>query len=499
MRLLLKNVTRPLPKTALTSLTMCSVLLLTACSQGVGVNTLQKDFDQHKYSEYVRANLQTKTPVTTASNVAQMPKLALAKRQSNGARKAKANLNGVIANNGLFKPTADNTPVDTLAKKASLNTVLNLALKRNLDIKSAQQQAQASLSKYNQVEYLSDMLAQYDAFTNELALTGSAKTSVSKNKSAAYPSPGLNAIKSSIIDESVKYSRLKLKQTTQDTITNARIAYTEMQTAQREMALQSRLTSQYKTLKEELQNNYATNTGGLDDILQADIEIAASQNKRRVAKDKRDAQQARLNALLNIPATTRFGGLDKLGNAGLSSNREGITQQAHKHRVEIALLQSELAKMQRVIQLSERQLYPDLDAGFSRTQNGKFNTKPKIKTNNFFAKNDAYLEETRQKAKALASKIAALKNTTSDALQQTLSNYQSQQSTYTLYRNKVIPKAKSSLDIARNAFETGESDNVKVIKAQIAITKYQLLLLKAQSGMQVSRYKAERLIGLKLK
>ncbi|TCJ83215.1 TolC family protein [Cocleimonas flava] len=499
MRLLLKNVTRPLPKTALTSLTMCSILLLTACSQSRVVNTLQKDFDQHKYSEYVKANLQTKTPVTTASNIPQMPTLALAKRQSNGSRKARANLNGVIANNGLFKPIADNTSVETLAKKASLNTVLNMALTRNLDIKSAQQQAQASLSKYNQVEYLSDMLAQYEAFTNELALTGSAKASLSKNKSAAYPSPGLNAIKSSIIDESVKYSRLKLKQTTQDTITNARIAYTEMQTAQREMVLQSRLTSQYKSLKEELQNNYATNTGGLDDILQADIEIAASQNKRRVAKDKRDAQQARLNALLNIPTTTRFGGLDKLGKASLIANRNEITQQAHKHRVEIALLESELAKMQRVIQLSERQLYPDLDAGFSRTQNGKFTTKPKIKTNNFFARNDAYLEETKQKAKALTSKIAALKNTTSDELQQTLSNYQSHQSTYTLYRNNVIPKAKASLDIARNAFETGESDNVKVIKAQIAITKYRLLLLNAQSGMEVSRYKAERLIGFRLK
>ena len=86
---------------------------------------------------------------------------------------------------------------------------------------------------------------------------------------------------------------------------------------------------------------------------------------------------------------------------------------------------------------------------------------------------------------------------TSD-LQQNISAYQSQISTYKLYRNKVIPKAKASLDIAKNAFETGESDNVKVIKAQIAITKYRLLLLKAQSGIQISRYKAERLIGKNL-
>ncbi|MEH6456582.1 MAG: TolC family protein [Cocleimonas sp.] len=473
------------------AITICSLLLLSACSQGKSVNSLQQDFDKYKYSDYVLANLRIKIPTKNSTTVAQTPKLNLQKRSS----KANINIASVVVNNGLFKPTNAGFSIDKLAKKAPLNSLLNIALKRNLDIKSMKQQAQANLEKYNQVEFLSDTLKQYAAFTDDIALTGSAK----KKTGIAYPSPGLNAIKSSIIDESVKYSRLKLKQTTQDVITRVRIAYAELQTARRETYLLGQLTSQYQLLKQELQNNYATNTGELGVILQADIDIASSQNRQRLAKDKRDTQQARLNALLDVPIITRFGKLDKLTEIKLSSKHNKLKTIANKKRVEIALLKTELAKMQQIIQLSEKRLYPDLDAGFSRTKNGKFATNPKVKTNQFFAKNDAYLNETRQKAEALKLKIAALKNTTASDLQQKLSAYQSQKSTYRLYRNKVIPKAKSSLDIANNSFEAGDGGSVKIINAKVAIIKYRLLLLKALRDLQISHSKAERLSGFKIR
>ena len=477
------------------AITITSVLLLTACSQTKPVSSLQKDFDQHKYSDYVLANLRIKTPVKNTHSIAQTPNLQKRVPQAND------NSESVVANNGLFKPNRTHSSVATLTTKAPLITILNIALKRNLDIKSAKQQLQASLAKYNQVEFLSDTLKQYAAFTDDIALTGSAKMSVKKSP-AAYPAPGLNAIKASIIDESVKYARLKLKQTTQDVITNVRIAYIELQTARREASLLKQLTNQNQSLKQELQNNYTTNTGGLDVIIKADIDIASSQNKQRLTKDQQNVQQARLNALLNIPSSTtltKFGDLDKLTEIKLFNNLNALQTAAHKNRVEIALLKAELAKMQRIIQLSEKVLYSDLDAGFSRTQNGKFTTKPKIKTNNYFAKNDAYLEETRQKAEALKSKIAALKNSTTSDLQQNLSAYQSQKSTYKLYRNKVIPKAQSSLEIANNSFEAGDGDNVKIISAKVSILKYRLLLLKALRDMQISHSKTERLTGLNIK
>ncbi len=219
---------------------ICSALLLTACSQGKAVSSLQQDFDKHKYSDYVLANLRIKTPEKNTVAIPQAPELNLRKT----VPQATANTDSVVVNNGLFTPNRADSSIAKLAKKAPLNTLLNIALKRNLDIKSSRQQLQASLAKYNQVEFLSDTLKQYAAFTDDIALTGSAK----KKTGVAYPAPGLNAIKASIIDESVKYSRLKLKQTTQDVITNVRIAYAELQTARREIRLLGQLNNQYQVL-----------------------------------------------------------------------------------------------------------------------------------------------------------------------------------------------------------------------------------------------------------
>lgn len=476
---------------------LCAAMLLTACSQGKSVNKLQKEFDQYSYSEYVLANLRIQVPIKNTDAVASIPPLNIKK----STVRVTLNSNSAIVNNGLFKPSNTHYSTAALAKKAPLNSVLNIALKRNLSIKSAKQQLQANLAKYQQVAFLSDTLKQYAAFTHSIALIGSAKQKIE----VAYPTPGFNAIKSSIIDESVKYARLKLKQTTQDVITRVRITYLELQTTYKEIRLLEQLNKQYLSLKQELQNNYVANTAELGVILQTDIDIASNKNKQKLAKDKLNAQQAQLNASLNIPASTRFNNLDKLVDTKLFSNNAKDTNpaslktKAHTQRVEIALLETELAKMQQLIQLSEKRLYTDLDAGFSRTQNKKFNTKPKIRSNNYFAKNDAYLTETRQKAKSLESKIGALKNNTSSDLQQHLSAYQSHRSTYKIYQNTIIPKAKAALDIAKNAFEAGSGNNVSIIKATMAILKYRLLLLKALKGMQLRQSKLERLSGMSQK
>lgn len=472
------------------SITMCSVMLLSACTQGKVVNTLQKDFDRYKYSDYVRANLKIKTPLVSNNNInTDYPtqNIAISKRYS----QTKTNINSMIVNNGLFKPATVGIAIDTLSKKASLNSVLSIAIKRNLDIKSAKQLTKASLEKYNQVEFLSDTLQQYSSFTDDLSLIGSAK----KKRNSSYPAPGLNTIKSSVIDESVKYSNLKLKQTTQDVITSVHVAYIELQAVQQEMHLLRNQINKLKILKQELQNNYVSSIGDIDEVLKADIGIAKRKNRLNIAINKQGAQQARLNALLNLPSILRFQDLDKLNVIRFTSNIEVALKKAHQNRVEIALLKTQLAKMQLIIKLSEKRLYSDLDAGFSRLDKGKFTTKPKIKSNQFFAKNDAYLEETRQKAKALSLKVSALKNTTSDELQQSLSNIKSAQSTYQVYKKTIIPKANTSLEVAKNYYESSSGDRVSVINEEIDILKYRLLLLSALREMNISKARAVRLMG----
>jgi len=493
---------------------MSSLVFLSACSTTTKTSTLsklQRDFNKHKYSTYVTDSLKAQPVIVTAVTKAELSindkklkafKHQIASRKNNSS----ARLNNVRNQNGLHKVSralqqqisrlsTQNKREQWLKKHSSLDAVLALLIRNNLDIQSAQAQAQASLSKYDQVGFLDDMLSQYAAFTKDISLTGSTQKH-KKSVSKGFPFPGLLALKSSIIDQAVEASRLQIKQITQDAITSARIAYYELQFAQKEIALTRKNIGLLKSLKEQLKDSYSTNSADLSGILQVDIEIANYRNKLQIAKDKQRSKHARLSALLNLSPSFTLGKLDSLKAEKLPENTAQLIKTGKVNRVEIARLQTDLEKMKRIIRLSEKRFYPDFDAGYSRFQNDKFTTRPKIKKSNFFAKNDAYLTETKQKYKALQLKIQALKTKTADDIQQAVSNYQIQKSPHALYQNKVLPKARTSLVIAKNLYETGETSLVDVIETQKLIVNYRLKAVKALKELNINVAKVKRLVGL---
>jgi len=477
------------------SLALISILtLVTACSNKQtqsSLNQLQNDLNTYKYSKYVRENLKTEKAnldirKATAGIKQNEIQIALTKRQLiNQKRKSRNSIANTIANNGLYKTTGhgDEKILTTVASRAN---VLTLALRNNLEIKSAKQAVTASLSKYDQVGFLEDMLSQYAAFTNT-------------KKRTQFPSPGLLSLKSSIINQSVETERLRLKQKIQDVITQTQLAYTELHFTRAQIALIKKDISLLKSLKRELQNNYSSNTGELDGVVQVEIDLAKSRNNLQTAKDRLNTQTVRINSLLNRSPELSLGKLDKHTNDKylLSQNSTTYIKQAQRNRIEIAILESELLQMQKVIQLSQKRLYPNLDSGLSILKNGKFSTKLKIKTNNVLAKDDDYLTETKAKVKALRLKIAALKTTTANDVQQYVSTHQSALKTQALYRNKVIPKSKVALDIANNSYETGETSYASVIDEQIKIVKYRLAALSAQYNAIISTFRLERIVSKK--
>jgi len=475
------------------------------------ISKLQREYDQYQYSSYVKDSLIASAPVVEVARIRKYEsQLKVIKQQLASRKKRSAgHINEVRNQNGIYKPSLvlqqQIARLNTKRKlepwlkgHSSLDAVLIIALKNNLDIQSVQQQAKANLAKYDQVAYLDDMLAQYASFTKSIKLTGSTQKH-KKSVSAGFPFPGLLSLKASVIDQSVESSRLQLRQTVQDVITSTRIAYAELQYNRQEASILSEKIRLLKSFKEELKGNYSTNSAELSGILQADISIAEFQNKQQIAIDKQQAEQAKLNALLHLSPTFLLGNLDTLKAEKLADNIQQLIEKATRHRVEIARLRSDLAKMQRIIQLSEKRFYPDFNAGYSRFQNNKFTNKPKIKTNSFFGKNNAYLAETRQKYKALQSEIKALEIKTADDIQQTYSKYQTQKRTYVLYKNKVIPKSKTAVDVEKSLYEAGEGSNLGIIDARNTILDYRLKLYKSLKGININVAKVTRFVGMKTK
>jgi outer membrane protein TolC len=487
----------------------------------ITADRLTKEAINYHYSSYVQHNLKPqKTPAaivirysTQGSQAYTMQQLQLKQRK----KRSHSHIRTAIMQNDLHTPNivfqqqlstlrGRLSHLSWLERHSSLAGVLALALKNNLDIQTQQQNALSHLSKYDQVSYLDDMLRQYSAFTNDLTLTGSTQKH-KRSASSGFPFPALSALKASIIEQSIAVSRTMLKQTVQDVITQTRLAYYELQYSQHNVNLTRDMGKLLTSLQHQLKNNYAVNSTKLGDILQVDIEIEENKNDVHIARDKQHAQQARLNALLNLPPSFKLTQLDTLTPLSLPKNSYPLLQIAKKKRIEIANLRAKLEKMQRVIRLSKRRFYPDFDAGYSRFQNdmskqigsnasrATFSNRPKIKSGRFFANNDAYLNESKEKIKTLKTKIKALQTQTEDELQQAYTRYQSQQRTYVLYQRKILPKANTALDIAKNDFETGDSSFLEIMQAQESIFRYRLLTFRAIKEMNKQVAKIRRIIG----
>ncbi len=520
-----------LPVAAITTALFVVALLLTGCSQTRELNPFKDEYKSYPHSKYVKDNLKVSSSHTAANSATNQTKnnnnkkkashQTVQQRQLNVKRsRSTAQIINTIRQNPLFTPSAElqqqvkglkTTSADEnwLNRHNSLSAILTMVLKNNLDIQSRHQEAQASLARYDQVSFLDDTLAQYAAFTKDLAVSVGSKKH-SKPVTGGFPFPGLRSLKASIIDESVESSRLQLKQTVQDVITQTRIAYYELQLAQQESSIIANKVELLKSLKNQLKESYSTNTIELGNILEVDIEVEKNLNQLHITKNKRFSRQATLNALLNLPATFRFVRIEKLIPVRVTGTSTELLQKGSRNRVEIARLQSEIKKMERIIQLSEKRFYPDFSAGYSRFQNqtskqtgsnaskDTFSTRPSFKPRNFFGTNDAYLTETRAKYKALQLKLSALQKKTEDDIQQAYFNYQTQEKTHRLYRSKVIPQSKTTLDIAKNLFETGDASYLKVIDIQKMILDYRLLSLNAVKELNVNAAKLSRFVGQSL-
>ena len=522
----IKNSADAIRITVLVIKSLVVISLVSACSQRE-MRTLQSDYiKQHEtYSRYVndhlksastaklRTGLQTKLPNRNSAQSAKISnqlKVVQAKLLASKGQVGRR-INLAIQQNGIFKPpqalqkTVNSLPNQTqhehwLNAHTSLPAVLTLVLRNNLSIQARLQEAKTTLSRYDQVSFLDDTMAQYASFAGKPA-------------AANFPFPGLLTLKGSIIDSAVESSRLNLVKTIQDVLTQARIAYYELQFAQQESRLVKKKGDLLLALKEQMRDSFESQNTDLELIVKVDVDIEKQRNRRQLAKLRQRSKQARLNALMNVSTDFKLGRLARQSESEpslkkqMTSTEQVLIVTSKKHRVEIALLQTELKKVERIIQLSERRFYPDYSANYSRFQNrtinqvgsnatrATFSNSPSGTKGNFFGNKNAYLEETRQKYKALQGRLNALYKLTEDDVQRTFLQFQSQQSRYDLYLSQVIPKLKTALDIVKNQYETGGSTYLNVINTENMIIDARLSASEAFKNVHIEAAKLSRFVG----
>lgn len=230
---------------------------------------------------------------------------------------------------------------------------------------------------------------------------------------------------------------------------------------------------------------YTTGQAPQADVLQADVERAMLKQQRLEWERERTVVQARMNALLDVSPQTAIPEPGPLPEIIRLPAEEILAQRALEHpRL------GELAAQQRAAQarqtLAEKERYPrfGVSAGYNnmwpdpamRPMVGLSFTVP-LDQSKYRAQIDAAHAEVRRTASTLEDERASMLANLSIAYAMVRESAQS----IALYRDELVPLARSTLEVARSEYGTGRGDFLNVLTAERHRLDTELGLARSQS------------------
>jgi len=392
-----------------------------------------------------------------------------------------------------------NTPV-------TLQEYLQCAAANNAGLKAAYEQWQAASEQVPQAKSLPDPQVTY----------GYATESTPQRKMfeamQMFPWPGTIEARTAVASAESKAALKQFEAKKLELFYEVKQAFYEFSYLAKATNITNENLQLLKHFEEVALARYATSTAPHPDVIRAQIELAMMENKLRSLTELRPAVVARLNSVLNRPATSDlpwpqppdYGQMSidsppqllAKQERGLAVAVESNPQlQALAYRVEAARSSERLAK---------KRFYPDIGLGVGVDSGMGDNGDDRVMARLSLTLpiwRDNYKAAQRQ-AKAQLNKMTQekvqLQNTLAAKVRQILYEYQNSDREIRLYKDIVIPKAKEMVTASETAYQAGTVDFLSLIDAQRSLLQYQLEYEKAVAENAQRLAELEMLAGVEL-
>ena len=246
---------------------------------------------------------------------------------------------------------------------------------------------------------------------------------------------------------------------------------------------------------------YRVGEGRQTDVLRARVEIARMVEDTLRMTAMRTAMAARLNAVLDRPASTPVPH-PVLPQFPASNPAEAtLDSLALRNRPMIQAGVQELAAADRMTRLARRELIPDLTVGIQYGQRGSSGTGADGMAAGgiermgslmlgasvpVFARSRQYkLREEAEAMRAMArADLAAMQADTRGRITEALANLQRAQNLSALYRSTILPQAEATVASALAAYRVGTVDFMTLLDNRMTVNRFRqdLAVLEADEG-----------------
>lgn len=252
----------------------------------------------------------------------------------------------------------------------TLKQTIESALKVNLGLKSSKEGTAAALAvkKAQRTQFFPTFSTSYgynrfDASTETSGITAVPKEEYSFVTSFSQPIfAGFSLLRQyDIAKLGLDRAQVREQLKRQDIILDAKNAYFQLLQTQKLHDIAQKTVVQISAQKEVADNFYQVGMTPLNDLLQAEVELANAKQELIVAKNNLDNSESNFNTLLRRPINAPVVLKDILDYSPFEETLEYCLLKAEKNRFEIKIADMEVEIAQKELDLTKKDYYPSID------------------------------------------------------------------------------------------------------------------------------------------
>jgi outer membrane protein TolC len=402
-----------------------------------------------------------------------------------------------------------------LGKKVSLPEIKAIALHRNPGIQAAKIKVRAEIQSFDQVMNLDESLRQYSTFTRSV----NTKVGPVKGKDSikmTFPPPGLSALKGRIIESQVAVTLEKAAITAKTVLKDVESTFWDLIFVEKSIGITRETMGAFERLRDVATVLYRSGKTSFQDVIKINIKLEELKEDLVTLASRRQTLTVRMLELLDLPAV-------KLGRAKaplLPARLPDVSRlyaMARENRQELNRIRHQIDKVSSMVEMAESMTEPRSDLGFSVFEadlasstgtdapKGGFSEKTMAAMKNsspnqaWYGINEPWLAQTRQTLASLKQTLAAQENATDRMVRTTWFTADKNKREHALYRHKILPLAKSALDVSTREYEAGAIPFSQAIDSYTYWLKVKLTIAKKGSDYGTSFTELETITGKSLR
>jgi outer membrane protein TolC len=387
-----------------------------------------------------------------------------------------------------------------------LPALIKEALENNPQVKAAYGEWQASLELISQAKGYPDPMLSFAYFGQSIETRlGPQRSKISLSQK--IPFFGKLSLKENIATENSLIFELQHTKIAADLILRVKEAFFSLYWFEKAIDLRHEEKEVLRRLAKIAQKKYETGLASQQDVLKAHLEISRLYEKILTLKQGKRTIEAKLNALLNRPASSTFGRVGDIEEAHLSLSLTELYELAHKGRPELKQAQHFILKSEKSMELAKKNNWPDFTLKFEYFDIGAGSTThPEDGRNAWLGAIGFNIPLWRGKYKAAEAEAAIrltanqkrleeIKNDTAALVSEYYQEVKTYKDQLTLYKHSLIPQAEQTLKASEVGYLAGKVDFLNLLESERMILQIKTGYFKNLSDLRKSIARLERLVG----